>query len=62
MTHTPIKINGSCIDRLISKLEKQIGLKEANQLKETAIDIVQRCVNVYSENFGFRDVGKTVQV
>ncbi|TBR61483.1 hypothetical protein B4U84_11995 [Westiellopsis prolifica IICB1] len=58
MTNTPININGSCIDRLISKLEKQIGLKEANQLKGTAIDIVQNCVNVYSENFGYGDVGE----
>ncbi|PMB20794.1 hypothetical protein CEN46_15745, partial [Fischerella thermalis CCMEE 5318] len=58
MTHTPIKIHGSCIDRLISKLEKKIGLKEANNLKETAIEIVQNCVNVYSENFGYGDVGE----
>ncbi|BAZ65853.1 hypothetical protein NIES4106_05980 [Fischerella sp. NIES-4106] len=58
MTHTPIKINGECIDRLISKLEKQIGLEEANKLKETAIEIVQNCVNVYSENFGYGDVGE----
>jgi hypothetical protein len=58
MTHTPIKIHGSCIYRLISKLEKKIGLKEANNLKETAIEIVQNCVNVYSENFGYGDVGE----
>jgi len=58
MTHTPIEINGDCIDRLIKRLEKQIGAKEANQLKKTAIEIVQNCVNVYSENFGIGDVGK----
>ncbi|BBD59381.1 hypothetical protein NIES2109_21640 [Nostoc sp. HK-01] len=58
MTHTPIEINGDCIDRLIKRLEKKIGLKEANKLKETAIEVVQNCVNVYSENFGVGDVGK----
>ncbi|MBD2629382.1 Z1 domain-containing protein [Trichormus variabilis] len=58
MTHIPIEINGDCIDRLIKRLEKQIGLKEANQLKETAIEVVQNCVKVYSENFGDGDVGK----
>ncbi|NDJ22096.1 hypothetical protein GS682_10700 [Nostoc sp. B(2019)] len=58
MTHTPIKINGSCIDKLINRLEKQIGQKEANKLKETAIEIVQSCVRFYSENFGYGDVGE----
>ncbi|MBE9004537.1 Z1 domain-containing protein [Fortiea sp. LEGE XX443] len=58
MTNTPIENNGDCINRLIKRLEKQIGQKEANQLKETAIEVVQNCVNVYSENFGAGDVGK----
>jgi hypothetical protein len=58
MTHTPIEINGDCIDRLIKRLEKQIGQKEANKLKETAIEVVGNCVKVYSENFGDGDVGK----
>jgi hypothetical protein len=58
MTNTYIKISGSCIDKLIKRLEKQIGHKEANQLKETVIEIVQNCVNVYSENFGHGDVGE----
>jgi hypothetical protein len=58
MTHTPININGFCIDKLINRFQKQIGQKEANQLKETAIEIVQNCVNVYSKKFGHGDVGK----
>ncbi len=58
MTHIPIKTNGSCIDKLIKRLEKQIGQKEANKLKETAIEIVQNCVKFYSENFGYGDVGE----
>ncbi|MEH2397023.1 Z1 domain-containing protein [Nostoc sp.] len=58
MTPTPIKTNGSCIDKLIKRLEKQIGLKEANKLKKTAIEIVQNCVKFYSENFGYGDVGE----
>lgn len=58
MTHTPIELNGDCIDRLIKKLEKKIGQREANKLKSTAIEVVKNCVNVYSENFGHGDVGK----
>ena len=58
MTPTPIKTNGDCIDRLIKRLEKEIGLKEASKLKETAIEVVQNCVRFYSENFGTGDVGE----
>ncbi|MEA5564763.1 Z1 domain-containing protein [Anabaena sp. UHCC 0399] len=58
MTNTSITTNGSCIDKLIKRLEKQIGQEESNKLKETAIEIVQNCVNVYSETFGNGDVGK----
>lgn len=58
MTYTTINIHGDCIDRLINKLDKDIKQKEANKLKVTAIEIVQNCVNVYSENFGHGDVGK----
>ncbi|MEH2184587.1 MAG: Z1 domain-containing protein [Nostoc sp.] len=58
MTPTQIKTNGDCLDKLIKRLEKQIGQKEANKLKETAIEIVQNCVKIYSENFGNGDVGE----
>ncbi|MEH2303801.1 Z1 domain-containing protein [Nostoc sp.] len=58
MIPNQIETNGDCIDRLIKRLEKKIGEREANQLKETAIEIVQNCVRVYSENFGNGDVGK----
>ncbi|WP_414578958.1 Z1 domain-containing protein [Anabaena sp. CCY 9402-a] len=58
MTNTSITIHGSCIDKLIKRLEKQIGEDESNKLKETAIEIVQNCVKVYSETFGDGDVGK----
>ena len=58
MTPTQIKTNGDCIDRLIKRLEKQIGQKEASKLKETAIEVVQNCVKFYSENFGYGDVGE----
>ncbi|WP_254625763.1 hypothetical protein [Nostoc sp. TCL240-02] len=58
MTPTEIKTNGDCIDKLIKRLEKQIGEKEANKLKGTAIEIVQNCVKIYSENFGNGDVGE----
>jgi hypothetical protein len=58
MKNTNIKISGFCIDKLIKRLAKQIGETEADRLKETAIEVVQNCVNVYSDNFGFGDVGE----
>ncbi|MFN7415045.1 MAG: Z1 domain-containing protein [Dolichospermum sp.] len=58
MKNTNIKISGFCIDKLIKRLEKQIGETEAHRLKDTAIEVVQNCVNVYSDNFGFGDVGE----
>lgn len=58
MTNIPIIKNGSCIDHLIKKIEKQIGEREAYRLKDTAIEVVQNCVKVYSETFGYGDVGE----
>ncbi|MCT7950787.1 Z1 domain-containing protein [Ancylothrix sp. C2] len=40
-------------------MEKKIGDKAAEQLKQTAVEIVQNCVDVYSEKFGEGDVGAT---
>jgi hypothetical protein len=56
---TPIKTDGYCIDKLIERITAKIGKKGAKQLKETAIEIVQNCVDVYSKNFGDGDVGAT---
>lgn len=58
MTNTSILTHGFCIDKLMKRLEKQIGKDESNKLKKTASEIVQNCVNVYSETFGYGDVGK----
>ncbi len=55
---TNIKTQGKCIDRLISSIEKKLGSQEAEKLKNTAIEIVQNCVKVYSDNFGSGDVGE----
>lgn len=58
MNHTPIKINGRCIDKLIESLKGKIGSQAADQLKETAVKIVQNCVDVYGKRFGYGDVGE----
>jgi hypothetical protein len=58
MKNTNIKKNGFCIDELINNLQNKIGRKEANRLKDTAIEVVENCVKVYSENFGYGDVGE----
>lgn len=57
MNTTPIKENGYCINQLIKKLENKIGEEAAQQLKQTAIEVVQNCVDVYSGKFGIGDVG-----
>lgn len=57
MNTTQIKTNGYCIDQLIKRIEKKLGIQAANNLKQTATDVVQNCVNVYTEKFGAGDVG-----
>ncbi|MDJ0772773.1 MAG: Z1 domain-containing protein [Mastigocoleus sp. MO_167.B18] len=57
MSKTTIKTDGRCINKSIRAIEQKIGDKAANQLKETAINVVQNCVDVYINNFGSGDVG-----
>ena len=63
MSHTlikpEIKTDGVCITKLMRKLENQIGVEAANQLKATAVEIVENCVDVYSKKFGDGDAGAT---
>ena len=59
MNKTPIKTDGYCISQLINRLKNKIGNKAAEQLKQTAVEIVQNCVDVYSKTFGYGDVGET---
>lgn len=59
MTQIPIKTDGYCINKFIERLKNNIGSKAAQQLKQTAVEIVQNCVNVYSEKFGSGDVDAT---
>lgn len=57
MNNTPIKENGYCINQLIERLENKIGKTAAHDLKKTAIEVVQNCVDVYAGKFGVGDVG-----
>lgn len=57
MSKTFIKTDGYCINKLIEKVKSKIGDKAAEQLKQTAIEIVQNCVDFYSKTFGSGDVG-----
>jgi hypothetical protein len=63
MSHTlikpEIKTDGYCIRKLMQSLKKKIGVEAANQLKTTAVEIVENCVDVYSKTFGDGDVGVT---
>lgn len=59
MSNTTIKTDGRCISKSIRAIEQKIGNKSATQLKQTAIDIVKNCVDVYIKNFGDGDVGAT---
>jgi Z1 domain len=54
-----IKTDGYCINKLIERVKVKIGEKAATQLKQTAIKVVQNCVDVYNKNFGVGDVGAT---
>jgi len=57
MSKIPIKTEDKCIDKLIKRVRKELGDKTAEELKETAVEIVQNCVDTYSEKFGVGDVG-----
>lgn len=55
---TDITTSGDCIDRLLETISQKIGLENADNLKKTASEIVQNCVQVYSDKFGAGDVGR----
>jgi hypothetical protein len=57
MNNTPIKTDGYCINQLIERLENKIGKTATHDLKKTAIEVVQNCVDVYAGKFGIGDVG-----
>ena len=59
MSEITIKTDGYCINKLMARLRSKIGEKAAEELKQTAVEIVQNCVKVYSEKFGAGDVGAT---
>jgi hypothetical protein len=59
MSEINIKKDGYCINKFIENVRRKIGNKAAEELKQTAINIVQNCVDVYSETFRFGDVGVT---
>ncbi|MGD1809235.1 Z1 domain-containing protein [Dapis sp. BLCC M126] len=54
-----INTDGYCIGKIVERETKKIGEKAAQQLKKTALEIVQNCVDVYTKNFGEGDVGAT---
>lgn len=59
MSEIPIKTDGYCINKLLERVRSKNGEAAAEQLKQTAIKIVQNCVDVYSQTFGSGDVGAT---
>ncbi|GAB4282713.1 MAG: Z1 domain-containing protein [Oscillatoriaceae cyanobacterium] len=59
MNNIPIQTDGDCIKRLVKRLQSKMGEKAAEDLKQTAVEIVQNCVDVYAKTFGDSDVGAT---
>ncbi|MEH1949019.1 MAG: Z1 domain-containing protein [Nostoc sp.] len=59
MTKIDIATDGYCINKVIDKVKSKIGDKAAEQLKQTAVEVVQNCVHFYSTTFGSGDVGAT---
>ena len=59
MSRINIATDGYCINKVIDKVKSKNGDTAAEQLKQTAIDVVRNCVDVYSRTFGFGDVGAT---
>jgi hypothetical protein len=57
MSKTVIKTDGNCITKLLNRQKKKIGDEAAEKLKKTAVDVVQNCVDVYTQTFGGNDVG-----
>lgn len=55
---TDITTSGYCIDQLLGRISKEIGSDNADNLKKTASEIVQNCVQVYSDKFGAGEVGR----
>ena len=52
-----IATNGYCVDRLLERISKKMGLDNAEQLRSAASEITSNCVGVYSQKFGVGDVG-----
>jgi hypothetical protein len=59
MSEIPIKTDDYCINKFIERVRSKIKDKAADQLKQTAVEVVQNCVDVYSKTFGLGDVGST---
>ncbi len=59
MSKTPIKTDEYCINNLLEVVSNELKDKAAEQLKQTAVEIVQNCVDVYDKTFGAGDVGAT---
>lgn len=52
-----INPDGACVEQWVKRLRKKIGNEATEKLRQTAVDIVQKCVDVYSETLREGDVG-----
>lgn len=48
MSKIDIVTDGYCIDTFIERVKSKIGDTAGEQLKKTAVEVVQNCVDVYS--------------
>ncbi|MDB9512540.1 Z1 domain-containing protein [Kamptonema animale CS-326] len=59
MSKIPIKTDEHCINKFLDRIKSKLGDTAAEQLKQSAVEIVQNCVDVYSTTLGSGDVGAT---
>lgn len=57
MPNKSISTSGYCIDNFLKRAKDKIGDRAAEDLSKTAISIIQKCVDIYSDTFGDNEVG-----
>lgn len=59
MSEFSINTDQHCINKFIDRVRSKIGDTAAEHLKQTAVEVVQNCVEVYSQKFSSGDVDAT---
>src|SRR4051812_41529757 len=54
---TKIRTSDTCLDHLLERVAKHDGESTAGQVRDTAAELLQKCVDTYGRFFGKGDVG-----